>query len=257
MELIETHAHLYALSDEEAVETYLSRAKSCGISTFICVGASDGIQSAKTAVELSEEFPEVYATVGVHPHDADEYQNLEEIEYLLEHQKVVAVGETGLDFFREWADFDKQQKLFEASISVAKNCSKPIVIHSRDARDECYATLKRLGAEAVGGVFHCYSEDAEFAKKLRDINFSVSLTGVLTFKKAHQLRETARTVPLEQIMLETDCPYMAPEPFRGKPSEPMHVLKIAEKLAEVKELSLEKVAAATSENARRIFRIPT
>ncbi len=253
MELVETHAHLYALSQDDSVDTYIARAKSCGVSRFVCVGASDGTQSARTAIDIAERFPEVYATIGVHPHDADEYQSLEEIEQLLEHPKAVAVGETGLDFFRDWADFDKQRSLFEASISVAKNCSKPIVIHSRDARDECFETLKRLGADAVGGVFHCYSEDAEFAKKLRDINFLVSLTGVITFKKAHGLRETARAIPLEQIMLETDCPYMAPEPFRGKQSEPMHVLKIAEKLAEIKEISLEDVARVTTSNAERIF----
>jgi len=252
MELIDTHCHLTAV-EKEKLPGIFERARECSVNRFVCIGASDGVVSARDAVQLTREFEKVYCSVGVHPHDAGVYQDLKEIEDLLGEEKVVAVGETGLDFFRDWAPFEDQRKLFSYTVEVAKDMGKPLVIHCRDAADETLATLRELSAEKVGGVFHCYAEDAEFAKKIADLNFLVSFTGNVTFKKAHDRREAVAGIPLEQIMLETDMPYMAPEPFRGKPSEPMHVYKVAQMIAEVKGLKLEEVAKATSQTAETFF----
>ncbi|MCB0323153.1 MAG: TatD family hydrolase [Bdellovibrionales bacterium] len=254
MELIDTHCHLDAL-EHAPLESLLKDAIACDVRRMVCIGASGGEASAHRAVEFAEQFDFIWATVGIHPHDAGRVESLAGVRPLLEHPKVVAVGETGLDYYREWAPFDRQRALFSETIEVAKEVKKPLIIHCRDAAEDTYRMLKEQKAEAVGGVFHCYAEDAAFAAKLRDINFLVSFPGTLTFKSAHALRATAQAIPLDQIMLETDCPYMAPEPFRGKPSEPKHVYQIALKLAEVKELPIATIAEETTRTAERFFGI--
>ena len=252
MQLVDTHCHLTHAPEEE-LKAIFERAQECSIVRMLSVGASDGIQSARDSLKLAEQYEQVYTSVGVHPHDADEHQTLAEIEELASHPKCVAVGETGLDYFRDWADFTLQKKLFENSISLALNLNKPLIIHCREATDNTLSILRKTGASKVGGVFHCYAEDAEFAKGLVDLNFIVSFTGVVTFKKAEDRRLILKEIPLERIMLETDMPYMAPEPFRGGKSEPMHVYQIAKTIGKVKELSLEEVARITTENAKRVF----
>lgn len=255
MELIDTHCHLTGKSDEEIAEI-VQRAAACDVTRFIYIGASQGVESAAHAADIAEKFPSIWASVGVHPHDAGDYQSLELIESLLSHPRVVAIGETGLDYFRDWAPVPEQKLLFANTIAVAKNCKKPLIVHCRQAADDTLAILKANNAHEVGGVFHCYSEDAEYAKKLADINFRVSFTGNITFKSAVALREAVANIPLSQIMLETDSPYMAPEPFRGKTCEPMYVKIIAEMVAEVKKLSLEEVARETTKNAEEFYRLP-
>lgn len=254
-QLIDTHCHLYSL-DRAPVEELVAHAHRCQVTRIISIGAGSGAESAFSSVALADRFESVYASVGIHPHDAKDHTTLDAVAPLLHHPKVVAVGETGLDFFRDWAPVDRQHALFEHSIEVAKQLKKPLIIHCRDAERETIETLTRLDARSVGGVFHCYAGDAALAKRLVDLNFIVSITGTLTFKRADALRETARAIPLERIMLETDAPYMAPEPFRGQPSEPAHVLQIALKLAEVKGISIEEVARVTSANAERLFGLP-
>lgn len=204
-------------------------------------------------MKLAETFKNVWATIGIHPHDAGDFRELGPIAELAGHPRVVAIGETGLDYYRDWSPFEDQRKLFRHTVSFALEVGKPLVIHSREAGDDCIGILRELGAEKVGGVFHCYAEDEHFAARLAEINFLVSFTGNLTFKKAQKMRDIARAIPLDQIMLETDMPFMAPEPFRGKPSEPAHVRRIAEVLAEAKQESLEKVAAVTTANAEQLF----
>lgn len=252
MRLVDTHSHLNTL-EHDNLENILNNAERCSVDRIVCIGASKGIDSAKESVALAEAHANIWATVGVHPHDAGEFRNLDELTEYFSHPKVKAIGETGLDFFRDWAPFDAQRELFRHSIEVAKKVGKPLVIHCRDAAAETIETLRSHKADEVGGVFHCYAEDAEFAKQLRELNFLVSFTGNLTFKKAEALRDAAAEIPLEQIMLETDCPFMAPVPFRGKPSEPMHVYQIALRLAEIKGCSLEEVAAQTTKNAETFF----
>ncbi len=254
MNLIDTHCHLTHTPREELQEL-LERAKECGVNKLVCIGASDATASAKDALDIANSFTNIYCSIGVHPHDAGSYQTLDEISKLATEDKVVAIGETGLDYFKDWAPIEDQKKLFRNSISLAKEVGKPLIIHSREAADDSLSILKELSADKVGGVFHCYAEDSEFAKKLADYNFLVSFTGNVTFKKAHDRREAVAGIPLEQMMLETDMPYMAPEPFRGKPSEPMHVLKIAETIARVKDISLEEVARVTTRTANDFFGI--
>lgn len=252
MDLVDTHCHLTELSEEELL-AQIDRAQQAGVTKLICIGAGYGVDAAKRAVKIAESHENVWATVGIHPHNAADRNRLNEIEALAINKKVIAIGETGLDFFRDWSPFEDQRALFRETILLAKGVKKPLVIHCRDAAAETIETLSSLGAAEVGGVFHCYSEDAEFARKAAEINFRVSFPGSLTFKKAETIRETAKAIPLEQIMLETDSPYMAPEPYRGKPSEPAHVRLIAETLARVKNISIEEVARVTSATASSLF----
>jgi TatD DNase family protein len=254
MDLIDTHCHLTALRHKSADDA-LAVAAAQNVTRVICVGSVEGTKSAHEAVALAQTHPNVWAAVGIHPHDAGSYTSVEEIAGHAKHPKVVALGETGLDFYRDWSPRDKQQILFENTIALAKECGKPLIIHCREALEETLATLIRCHAEEVGGVFHCYSGDAAFAVKLHELNFLVSFPGSITFKQAGAIREAAAKIPLSQIMLETDCPYMAPEPLRGKPSEPAHVYHIAKKLAEVRGLTIEEIAKATTENAVRLFRL--
>ncbi len=251
--LIDTHCHLDLL-EHKPLDQVLHDASEVGVKKLLCIGASNGVESCEIANKLSTENENIWASIGVHPHDADKTK-LEEVANLASNEKVVAIGEAGLDFFREWSDFDEQRKLFKESITLAKELNKPLIIHCRDAEEETIKILKELDAKKVGGVFHCFGKSADFAKEVRELNFKISLTGIITFKSAHTLREEVAKIPLEQIMLETDCPYMAPEPYRGKPAEPMHVLNIAQKLADIRETSLENIAEQTSKNAFELFGI--
>lgn len=254
MDLIDTHCHLTG-KDSAYVEQILANARAVHVNRVICIGASEGITSAAQAVKLAESYDNIWATVGIHPHSAGDFTTVTDIESLASHPRVVAIGEVGLDYFRDWSPFDAQKVLFANSIALAKNCKKPLIIHCRDAQDDTYQMLCEHNAKEVGGVFHCYAGDAEFAKRLFDINFIVSFTGNITFKKAQAMRDTVKAIPLERMMLETDTPYMAPEPFRGKPSEPAHVYQVAHVVSQVHQRSIEEVAEQTTKNAVRLFRL--
>ena len=251
--LVDSHCHLYYI-EHKSIEKALDDARACGVDTFLCIGASQGLSSIEQTLALADQYQDVYATVGVHPHNAGKQLSVDALRQFVNHPKVVAIGETGLDYNRDWgAPQEAQVSYFEQTIDLAIECQKPLIIHCRDAKEDVLNILQEKNAAQVGGVVHCYSEDISFAKSLIEINFIVSFTGVVTFKKAHVLRETLREIPLDKMMLETDCPYMAPEPFRGKPSEPKHVLQIAEKIAEVKGVSLEEVAKVTTATFNKIF----
>lgn len=252
--LTDTHCHLYSLEHKTPDEAVRDAVR-VGVNRMICIGAGHGLESADKAVALADKHLEVYAVVGIHPHDADVGVSIQQLAHYFNHPKVVAIGETGLDFFRDWSPFDEQRRIFTETIGVARELKKPLVIHCRDAEEEVVEILKRERASEVGGVFHCYGGTAEFAAKVADLNFLVSITGMITFKKNDALRAEVAKIPLEQIMLETDCPYMAPEPFRGKPSEPAHVVQIAECVAKIKMLPIEEVAKATESNVSRFFNV--
>lgn len=254
MELVDTHCHLTVFERQELLGVF-ERATEAGVGRMICVGATDGVRGAEGSCLLAEEFERVWATVGIHPHDAGSYQDLSLVAPLFLNPKVVAVGETGLDFFRDWAPREAQFELFRASIQMAHQLRKPLVIHCRDAEEDTLRVLREEGGDRLGGVFHCFSGDTEFAKHVLDLNFHLSFTGNVTFKKAEALREVIRFAPLDRMMVETDTPYMAPEPFRGKPSEPKHVRQVAGILASIKAIPLEEVARITTENAERLFGI--
>jgi TatD DNase family protein len=189
----------------------------------------------------------------VHPHCAGSSYDIDELRRLASHPKVVGIGETGLDFYRDWAPVDRQYETFKAQITLAKEIQKPLVIHSRSAGEESIKVLMENNAADVGGVFHCFAENAAFAARLSEIGFYVSFPGQITFKKADDVREVCRGIPLERILVETDAPFLAPEPHRGKRCEPSFVVDTARKLAEIKGVSLEELAAITTQNALRLF----
>ena len=213
--LIDTHIHLDFEKYQEDLDEVLLRAKQAGVNYSICIGAGSGRNSIDGAYDLAQKYPDqLFCTLGVHPHDAGKEISEKEIIDKAERGNIVAIGETGFDFHYDFAPKDLQEKWFRFQIELAKSYKLPLIIHSREAGEESLKLLTEMSAHEVGGVFHCYSEDDKFAEKLRDINFLVSCTGTLTFKKADAYREVFKNIPLTQIMLETDGPYMAPETHR-------------------------------------------
>lgn len=253
MDITDSHTHLDSLEFDADRAACIERARSAGVTRMVSIGTGKGLAGASRAIALAEEHPFIWATAGVHPHDAAYEVDAAELEKLARHPKVVAVGETGLDFYRDWAPVDKQHAMFRMQVEVAKKVKKPLVIHSRQAGEECLKILTELNAAEVGGVFHCFAENADFAKRLTEIGFYVSFPGLLTFKKAEEVRAICKEIPLEQILVETDAPFLAPEPHRGKRCEPAFVVETAKRLAVIKGLSLEEVAAITTANALRLF----
>ncbi|MCB0332788.1 MAG: TatD family hydrolase [Bdellovibrionales bacterium] len=256
MEFIDSHTHLDAKEFDEDREEVIQRALDAGVTTIINIGATDGFQGAERSIALAEQHPHIWITVGIHPHDSEEELDIERLRGLASHDKVVAIGETGLDFFRDWAPVDRQYLWFRSQIELVQELSLPLVIHSRDSAEQCLEVLREMEAEKVGGVFHCYGGDVPFAHEIFDLNFIVSFPGTITFKKANELRDTVKALPLEKMMIETDAPYLAPEPYRGKRCESSYVVETAKRIAEIKEVSLEEVARVTTQTARKFYRLP-
>jgi len=255
LEIIDTHCHLDHEPFDVDRDACIERAVQAGVTRMITIGTGKGLTGAHRALALAERYPMIWASVGVHPHSAGETFEPAELERLAQHPRVVAIGETGLDFYRDWSPVDKQYEVFRLQIELAKKVKKPLIIHSRNAGAECLRMLVENNAREVGGVLHCFSEDVSFASRLREINFLVSFPGQLTFKKAEELRAICKEIPLEQIMVETDSPFLAPEPLRGQRCEPAFVVETARKLASIKGLSLEQVAEITTRNALTLFSV--
>lgn len=255
MEIIDSHTHLDREEFDIDRVACIQRAIAAGVTRMVSIGTGDGLAGAQRAIALAEQHDAVWASVGVHPHDAAYEIEPAEFERLAGHPKVVAIGETGLDFYRDWAPVSLQYSQFEMQIESAKRVKKPLIIHSRQAGKECLQVLKQNNAQVVGGVFHCFAEDGEFANQLREIGFYISFPGVLTFKNAENIRDVCRAIPLEQILVETDAPFLAPEPHRGKRCEPAFVVETTKRLAAIKGLSIEEVAAITTANALRLFSV--
>jgi TatD DNase family protein len=253
---IDSHIHLDAPAYEQDRNLVIDRALKAGVSQLITIGAGYGVESARRATEIAANNAFVWATVGVHPHDASQEMSMLELKILAEHPKVIAIGETGLDFVKDLSDKKDQYSVFEQQIALAKECKKPLIIHSRGAGEECLQILKTNNADKVGGVFHCFAEDASFAERLLSLNFLVSFGGILTFKNAKNVRAAATSIPLEQIILETDGPFLAPEPYRGKRCESSYITIIAQQLAAIKNVDVEEVAHVTFESTRKLFQLP-
>lgn len=256
IEFVDSHTHLDAPEFDQDRDDVIARAHQAGVTRIVTIGAGYGRSSIERAVQFAELQSGVWATVGIHPQQSNEGTPLDLLREHAQHPRVVAIGETGLDFYRDWAPREVQEEIFRAQIAIALGVKKPLVIHSREAGEDCFRILDEMGAAAVGGVFHCFAENAQFAARLHKLNFLVSFPGAVTFKKADALRSTVQEIPLGQIMVETDAPYLAPEPHRGKRCESSFVPLTAARIAAVKGVSLESVAAATTENARRLFRLP-
>lgn len=253
--LIDSHAHLEMPEFKKDLEAVIQRAKGSGVEYIFTVGTEK--KDWKRAVEISDSHPSIYAILGVHPHNAKEIddQTYPTLKKLCRNGKVKAYGEIGLDFFRNLSPRDIQLKRFREQIGLAKELDLPIVIHDREAHRETLEILKSEKAEESGGIIHCFSGDYEMAKACMDMGFYISIPGSITFKNAEGSREIVERIPLESLLVETDAPFLTPEPFRGKRNEPSYVRYTAQKVAEIKKVSFEKVAEITTQNALRVYRL--
>jgi TatD DNase family protein len=254
---IDTHAHLFYPNFTEDVDEVISRAKDAGVHTII-VPATD-IETSRKVIELVEKYDFIYGAVGVHPHDTKDWNDslINEIESFAAHRKIVAIGEIGLDYFYDFAPKDKQMQAFKAQIDLALKINKPIIVHTRDADDDMMNVIRSYKDSGLKAQFHCFNGTLRNAKELVRLNHFISFTGNITFKKSDSLRDVAANLSLESIMLETDSPFMTPEPYRGKRNEPANVKLVAEMLAEIHHLTIEDVARLTSYNVFRMFGIGT
>ncbi|MGI6038455.1 MAG: TatD family hydrolase [Limnochordia bacterium] len=251
--LIDTHAHLNHHAYKDDLADVIENMGKVGVERVINVGFD--LPSSRRAVELAQEYPQFYGAVGIHPHDAVKAspQALETIARLAQRDKVVAIGETGLDYYYEHSPREVQQEAFRAHIRLAKDLGMPIIIHSRDAAQD---TLTILREEGVGpGVMHCYSGSAEMARDYMDLGLYISFAGPITFNNARKLQETAKGLPLDRLLVETDAPYLTPTPHRGRRNEPAYVSYVAEQLARLQNRTYEEVAQITTANARALFGI--
>jgi len=253
---IDTHSHIDFFPEEERAGV-IQRARDSGIDYLIAIGAGDEISGNASALELAERYDFVFATIGLHPHDARVFTETKGngLRSMIQGKRIVAIGETGLDFYRMKSSKEDQIKAFVGQIHMARELHLPLVIHMRDSFSEVIKILVREGGRDTGGVFHCFSGDIEIAGQCLDLGFYLSFAGNVTFKKSGALREALKTVPIERVLLETDSPYLAPEPMRGKRNEPSFLRFTAESIAETKGFSLEDVARVTSYNARKLFKI--
>lgn len=251
--LIDTHAHLNDPKFAQDLDDVVARATAEGVNRIIVCGYD--LESSRSAVELSRRYESILATVGVHPHDAKNYNSQTEQALVeLSHEpKVLAIGEIGLDFHYDFSPRPQQAAAFEAQMDLAWRLKLPIVVHSRESNPEVMEMLKARVGNIVGGVFHCFSGDMAFAEEVLDLGFYIGVDGPLTYKASEKLRGVVAMCPLDRLLLETDCPYLAPIPFRGKRNEPAYVSYVADEAARAKGISTEQLAEATSANARRLF----
>lgn len=254
--LIDTHTHINAEQFNEDVEETIERARAAGVSPMLVVGFDN--PTITRAIELAETYEDIYAIVGWHPVDAVDCTeaDLARIETLMDHPKVMALGEIGLDYHWDKSPKDIQQRVFRQQIAIAKRTNMPIVIHNREATADVLDILEQEHAEEVGGVFHSYSMSVELLERCLRLNFYISLGGPVTFKNAKVPKAVAQQVPLDRLLVETDCPYLTPTPFRGKRNEPAYVTYVAEEIASLRDMSYDALAEATTANAKRLFRLP-
>ena len=254
--LVDSHCHINCLTGSEspdAVQAYLSAAHENDVSQFLCV--SIDWESYPTVLSLAETYEEVFASVGVHPNHDEGYEpTVADLVEKAKHPKVIAIGETGLDYFRTEGDTEWQRERFRTHIAAAKKCQKPLIIHTRDSREDTIRLLHENNANEVGGVMHCFTETWEMAKAAMEMDFYISFSGIVTFKSAISLQEVAKKVPIDRILVETDAPYLAPVPFRGKQNQPAYTRHVAEFVAELRGISLEELAERTTQNFHTLFK---
>ena len=251
--LFDTHAHLNDEAFDKDREELIEGLAEKGVGFVMNAGCS--LASSKECIALAEKYPFLYASVGSHPDSADEVcdQVLEQYLEMSRHPKVKAIGEIGLDYYYENFDREVQLRAFQMQMELARQAELPVIVHERDAHGDGMDMVRKF--PEIGGVFHCYSGSPEMAQQLVERGWHIGFTGVLTFKNARKAVETAASIPLERIVLETDCPYMSPEPFRGRRNDPGRLIHMAEKLAEIRNLPVEEIIRITTENAKRLYRI--
>ena len=259
MQLIDSHAHLDFEDFAGDLDGVMTRARAAGVGRVVTIGLWRKEGDFGNALELAARWPGFFsATIGIHPHECAKVSEADWLRSaeLAADPRVVGVGETGLDFHYDLSPRDVQESCFRRSIRLAHQAGKPLVIHVREAEEVCVQVLREEGLPAAGGVIHCFTGDARAARAYLDLGLQISVAGIITFKTAEPIREAVRLVPDDRLLVETDAPFLAPVPFRGKRNEPAHVRLVAEKVAEVRGQPLERVAAFTTGNARRLFRLP-
>tara|TARA_B100000953_G_scaffold83885_1_gene68551 strand:+ start:20 stop:799 length:780 start_codon:yes stop_codon:yes gene_type:complete len=250
--LVDSHCHIPLLKETVSVEEILKEAKSHQIAHMLCVAID--LEGSPEIIQLAKTHKMISASVGVHPNtELAKTLVINEITAIANDEEVVAIGETGLDYFRSEGDLSWQRERFRTHIQAAKELKKPLIIHSREAKEDVIQILKEEKAETVGGVMHCFVDDIETAKKAINMNFLISFSGIVTFKNAKPLQEVAKQVPLEHMLVETDAPYLAPTPFRGKTNQPAYVKYVAEFISELKDIPFDTVAEQTSLNYENKF----
>jgi len=254
--LIDTHCHLDFKDFKDDMDAVLKRSKDSGVGFIINVGSS--VQGTARSIEIAEKNDFIYAAAGIHPHEADSVSetDLKDFAKFIEKPKVAAIGEIGLDYYKNFSSKENQKRLFAGLLEIAKGAGLPLIIHSRDADSDVVDILKNIMGSAVKGVMHCFSGDEAFLKTCLDMGFFISFTCNITYKNAARLREIVKLVPMDRIMVETDSPFLAPQDFRGKRNEPMYVRYAAAELAGIKGLSFEEAAQITTDNAVELFKLP-
>lgn len=259
MELIDSHAHIDFPQFAEDREAMLERAHAAGVTTLLAIGTGPGPEKLDSALPFAEQHDWIYATIGVHPHEAKEVTpgQLDELSKLAKHPKVIAWGEIGLDYFYDHSPRETQQKVFRNQMELAAQAKLPIIIHCRDAWTDCLNMIEEnWKPTGLGGILHCFTSTLADARRGIEMGFLISFAGNSTYPKAQNLRDVAKDLPLEKMLIETDSPYLAPQAYRGKRNEPAYVVEVARMLASVRNLSPGEIAAATTENFRRLFRLP-
>ncbi|MBL6986951.1 MAG: TatD family hydrolase [Methylobacter sp.] len=255
--LIDSHCHLDRIDlvpYQNDFSCFMREAENCQIEHLLCIAID--LESYPAMLDLVSTYPQISVTVGVHPNVQDgQDPSVEELIDLGRSDKIIGIGETGLDYFRSEGDLDWQHQRFRNHIHAAKALKKPLIIHTREAKDHTLRILEEEGAGEVGGIIHCFTEDWEFAKKALDLNFHISFSGIVTFNSAKEIKLVAKKVPADRFLIETDSPYLAPVPFRGRPNYPTYVRYVAEHLADLRGTTLNKIAESSTENFYRLFRL--
>jgi TatD DNase family protein len=251
--LVDSHCHLNFPEFTENMPSVLQAMRDNGVNHALCIGVT--LEKFPQMLAIAEAHDHIWATVGIHPDNEDvEEADVDRLLELADHPKVIGIGETGLDYFRLTGDLEWQRERFRTHIRAAIACNKPLVIHTRNAAEDTLRILREEGAERCGGVMHCFTESQEVADQAMELGFYISLSGIVTFKNAQALKEVAKNIPLDRMLVETDSPYLAPVPFRGKTNQPAYVKHVAEHIADLRGISLNEVAEATTRNFFRLFK---
>lgn len=253
--LIDSHCHLDRLvleNYDDALTVVLDSAHERGVKQFLCVGIS--LDNREEVVKLAEKYPSVVSSIGIHPLDVNTGLASEvDLVHWAKHPKVVALGETGLDYHYSVEEKSTQQESFIIHLKAAKKAELPVIVHTREAREDTISLIKRYGCLENAGVLHCFTENWIMAKQALDLNYMISISGIVTFRNATELRDVVKQIPLDRLLVETDSPYLAPVPYRGKPNQPKYVREVAEYIAGLHNIALEEIAEITSSNFYRLF----